>query len=342
MCHNRIRQQYHWYGDPYYGLPIGLPMEEVAFGFNKEVITGMLRGRYGFDGVVRTDWGLLTDHQMSGRTMVARAWGVEHLSVEERAAKALDAGVDQFGGEACTEVILGLVRSGRVAESRLDESVRRLLRDKFRLGLFDDPYMNPDKAEQVVGSEEFRQAGERAQPRSIVLLKNGETSDGGVLPLRGRPRAYLENVDPEVAQRYCEVVDAIEEADVAILRLETPYEPKDREPLESFFHAGHLDFPEEERARILGFLRKVPTILDIYLEHPAVIPEIAAGSAGLLANFGASDAALLGVVFGQFSPSGKLPFELPSSMEAVRRQKEDVPYDSEAPLFLFGHGLSYR
>jgi beta-glucosidase len=72
-----------------------------------------------------------------------------------------------------------------------------------------------------------------------------------------------------------------------------------------------------------------------------VIPEIAARSAALLANFGASDAAVLDVIFGRFAPSGKLPFELPSSMAAVRRQKPDVPYDSENPLFPFGHGLTY-
>ncbi len=73
----------------------------------------------------------------------------------------------------------------------------------------------------------------------------------------------------------------------------------------------------------------------------AVIPEIAAESAALIANFGANDAAVLDVIFGRFAPTGKLPFELPSSMEAVRNQKEDVPYDSEHPLFPFGYGLTY-
>jgi len=91
----------------------------------------------------------------------------------------------------------------------------------------------------------------------------------------------------------------------------------------------------------VSILTSAPTVVDIYLDRPAVIPEIARASAALLANFGASDAALLDVVFGRFAPSGKLPFELPSSMDAVRRQKEDVPYDSENPLFPFGHGLVY-
>jgi len=85
----------------------------------------------------------------------------------------------------------------------------------------------------------------------------------------------------------------------------------------------------------------VPTIVDIYLDRPAVIPEISAKAKALVANYGASDAALLDVIFGKAKPEGKLPFELPSSMEAVRNQKEDVPYDSKDPLYKFGFGLSY-
>lgn len=326
---------------PYYGMPVGTALEEVGFGFHKEVVTGLLRERYGFDGVICTDWGLLTDRDLGGALMVARAWGVEHLSVDERVAKALNAGVDQFGGESCPEVVVGLAGAGVISEERLDESVRRLLRDKFRLGLFDDPYVDPDMAESVVGSPEFRAAGETAQRRSIVVLKNGEVSNGTILPLRGRPKLYIENVFPDVAAEYGEVVANVKNADVAILRLRTPFEPRDREPLETFFHAGDLSFGEEEKASIVSILTSVPTVVDIYLDRPAVIPEIARASAALLANFGASDAALLDVVFGRFSPTGMLPFELPSSMDAVRRQKEDVPYDSEHPLFPFGHGLVY-
>ena len=79
----------------------------------------------------------------------------------------------------------------------------------------------------------------------------------------------------------------------------------------------------------------------MYLDRPAVIPEIAEASKGLLANFGVSDEALLDIIFGKVNPSAKLPFEMPSSMDAVRNQKEDVPYDSGNPLFPFGFGLSY-
>jgi beta-glucosidase len=326
---------------PYYGVPIGLRFEEVAFGFNRDIITGLLRETYGFDGVVCTDWMLLTDLEIAGQVMQARAWGVEHLSVAERAQKALEAGVDQFGGEACPDVIVDLVKRGRIAETRIDESARRILRDKFRLGLFDQPYVDPDAAERIVGNPAFVEAGATAQRRSIVLLKNAPLSDGTQLPLQGKPKIYIENISPDVASAYGQVVATVEEADVAILRLSAPYEPRANEPIEHFFHAGDLRFPDVELAHIRQILGTLPTIVDIYLDRPAVIPEIAAESAALLANFGASDAALLDVLFGQFPPSGKLPFELPSSMDAVQRQQEDVPYDSENPLFPFGFGLSY-
>ncbi len=321
---------------PYYGMPVGIGLEEVGFGFNKDVITGMLRGTYGFEGVVCTDWGLINDSRPGGRMMEARAWGVEHLTPLERLKKALDAGVDQFGGEACPDMVVTLVRSGQITEARIDQSARRILRDKFRLGLFDNPYVDVDAAERIVGRADFRAAGNIAQRKSLVLLKNN-----GVLPVAGRPKLYLENVSAEQAGRYGEVVATPEEADLALIRIATPYEPRNGNFLEQFFHAGDLDFKSPEKERLLALLARVPTIVDIYLERGAVIPEIAAAAAGLIANFGASDAALLDVVFGRFAPTGRLPFELPSSMEAVRAQAPDLPGDSQSPLFRFGYGLTY-
>ena len=321
---------------PYYGMPIGTAHEAVGFAFNKGIITGLLREKYGFDGVVCTDWGPLTDAEVMGAIFPARAWGVEHLSVPERMIKALDAGIDQFGGEACPEVLVELLKSGRVKEERIDLSARRLLRDKFRLGLFENRYVDEAAAAHIAGNAAFRAAGDLAQRRSIVLLKNA-----GQLPLRGRPKLYLENVKPDVAAQYGDVVAEPSAADFAILRLAAPFEPRNELFLESFFHAGDLDFPESEKSRLLSIMEQAPTIVDIYLDRPAVIPEIAAACVGLAANFGASDAAVLDIIFGRFKPRARLPFELPSSMAAVRAQKPDVPHDSANPLFAFGFGLRY-
>ncbi|MGP3688445.1 glycoside hydrolase family 3 protein [Streptomyces sp. IBSNAI002] len=324
---------------PYYGQPIGTDWEEVGFGFNKGVVTGLLREELGFDGIVCTDWGLITDSSIFGESHPARAWGLEHLSVAERAARALDAGCDQFGGEQCPGVVVELVRSGRVAESRIDASVRRLLREKFRLGLFENPYVDPDAAAETVGRADFTALGAAAQRRSLTVLTNPER----IIPLSAksapRPRLHLRGVDEAVAAAYGEVVADPAEADLAVLRLRTPYEPREN-IFESFFHSGSLAFPEPELAGILALLDTVPTLVCINLERAAVIPEIAARAAALIADYGASDAALLDVAFGRAVPEGRLPFELPRSMKAVEASRPDVPNDTEDPVFAHGHGLS--
>ncbi len=321
---------------PYYGQPIGVPgIEEVGFGYNKAVITGLLREKYGFDGVVCTDWSLITELFLDGRLLMeARAWGVEHLSPLERAKKILDAGVDQFGGEECPALIIELVQSGQISEARIDQSVRRLLRDKFRLGLFDNPYLDPEGDARIVGNPVFRAAGERAQRKSLVLLERG------ALPLAGRPKVYIEGYRPESLAPYADVVPTPEEADYALLRLVTPYQTIG-EGFSSWFHYDDLDFKSPEKERLLALMAKLPTVVAIHLDRPAVIPEIAGACAGLIGSFGAVDAAVLDVIFGRWNPTGKLPFELPRSMEAVWAQKTDAPYDSADPLFPFGFGLSY-
>lgn len=321
---------------PYYGVPVDQTDENVAMSFNRAIITGLLREKYGYDGVVCTDWGLITDVNFGGTVWKARAWGVEHLSEAERVLKVLDAGVDQFGGESRPELVVQLVAEGRLAEARVDESVRRLLRLKFQLGLFDDPFVDPDRVPEVLGRPEVHAAGAAAQRRAMTLLKN----EGGVLPLRDRPRIYVRNVDAAVAAQYGEVVSAPDEADFAILRLDTPWYPIGTDNfLARGFHHGDLDFKGEALAEILALLRGVPTIVVIYLDRPAVIPEISAAARALLADYGATDAAVLDVIFGQARPEGRLPFELPFSMDAVQKQKPDLPYDSENPLYPFGFGL---
>lgn len=323
---------------PYYGVPTDQTPENVGFSYNKAIITGLLREKYKYDGIVCTDWGLVTDANMGPVVWPARAWGVEKLSTEERVKKIIDAGVDQFGGENIPEVVVKLVKDGKLTEARIDQSVRRLLRQKFDLGLFDNPYVDVAKAVKTVGKPEFRAAGEASQRRAMTLLKN----DKQTLPLKPGLKIYVKNVDATVAARYGTVVATPETADIAIIRLKTPWYPVDTQnPMARGFHHGDLDFKGGQKEEILKLLKTVPTIVDIYLDRPAVIPEISAGARALLADFGASDAAFMDVAFGKARPGGKLPFELPSSMEAVRNQKEDVPYDSKDPLYKFGFGLSY-
>ncbi len=322
---------------PYYGVPVGQTDENVAMSYNKQIITGLLREKYHYDGVICTDWGLITDANMQGVIWPARAWGVEHLSAEERVLKALLAGVDQFGGESCPQHVVELARTGRLSPARLDQSVRRVLRLKFQLGLFDNPFVDETAVEQVMGSPASHAAGAASQKRTMTLLKN----EAGFFPLPRQKKIYVKNIKPEVAAAYAEVVASPAEAEVAILRLETPWYPVEtNNPFARGFHHGDLDFKGEALAEILALLNAIPTIVVIYLDRPAVIPEINAAAKVVLADYGASDAAVLDVIFGAATPQGKLPFELPSSMEAVRQQKTDLPHDSENPLYPFGFGLT--
>ncbi len=144
----------------------------------------------------------------------------------------------------------------------------------------------------------------------------------------------MKNLASSAAAKYAEVVDDPEGADFAILRLDTPWYPVDTSnPFAQGFHHGDLDFKGDEKQEILALLQKLATIVVIYLDRPAVIPEISQAAKCLLADFGASDTAVLDVIFGQANPEGRLPFELPSSMDAVRTQKADVPYELGTTAF---------
>src|SRR4249919_298044 len=322
---------------PYYGMPVDTQYEVIAFGYNKGIITGLLRGELGSDGIVCTDWGLVTDAIILGQPMPARAWGVEHVDELSRVEMILGAGCDQFGGEARPELVVQLVEQGRISEERIDLSVRRLLREKFILGLFDNPYVDPDHAAVTVGKAEFVAAGEDAQRRAYTLLANRDQ----ILPLDGPCRLYVEGVSAEVASQYGEVVGDPADADVALLRLKAPYEPRPG-GFEAMFHAGSLEFSAAERDHHAAVCSAVPTIVDVYLDRPAVLTDLARDAAAVLGSYGSSDEAFLDIVFGAAQPEGSLPFDLPRSMAAVKASRSDVPFDTADPIFRFGHGMRYR
>ncbi len=335
---------------PYYGMPIALeidgePIEEVGFGYNRQVVTGLLRERLGYDGVVVTDWELVNDNHVGDQVLPARAWGVEHLDPAGRMEKIIDAGADQFGGEECVEILLDLVAQGRVSESRIDESARRLLAVKFQLGLFDDPYVDEDAAARTVGRADFREAGYAAQARSVTVLQNsagGGALDGApVLPLRPGQAVYAENISPEALAGLGTVVERPEDADVAVVRLMAPFDPRSDLFLESWFHQGSLEFPPGLVARLARIAAQCPLVIDVVLDRPAVLTPLLPFAAAVVGSYGSSDAALLDALSGRVVPEGRLPFDLPRSMADVRAHGEDVPGFGD-PLFAFGHGLGLR
>jgi beta-glucosidase len=313
---------------PYYAVPSGITGEAVGMAYSKEIITRLLRGDLGYTGVVNSDTGITN----------GMPWGVEGLTVKQRYQKAIEAGVDRLGGDATPEIIVELVQDGALVETRIDESARRILRVLFALGLFENPYANPDEAVRTVRRAEFQEKADLAQRKSIVLLKNADD----LLPLKKGLRMYVADIDPAVAARYGYVsTDSPEGADVCIMRVSAGRGGFGPRAAAAGGAPIDLTLPSATLDRVRAVARQKPTIVALHLDNPLVVPELAAEAAALLVTFGVSDQALLDVLVGKLAPAGKLPFEMPSSMEAVRAQLEDVPGDSKAPLFAIGSGLTY-
>ncbi len=172
----------------------------------------------------------------------------------------------------------------------------------------------------------------------MVLLKNQD-----LLPLKEGIKIYADGMsDLSGLEKYAELVKKPADADVIVTRISTPWEKrKGGSLIENFFRAGRLNYSEEELEEILGLIEQKPTVVVANLYRPSVLTEINELCTALMADFDTSDEVLADVLFGKREAMGKLPFELPSSQEAVEKQMEDLPYDSENPLYPFGHGLSF-
>ncbi len=160
----------------------GRPIEQVGAGFNRQLVTDMLRGHYGFQGVIVTDWAITSDCAARCKdgappgerptfADVGMPWGVENLSMRDRFAKAVEAGVDEFGGTERADLLVEAVRVGQLSVARLDSSVVRILTQKFAQGLFEHPFVSPDSAARL-----SRVSGHRsrcAAPRARAAREQG-------------------------------------------------------------------------------------------------------------------------------------------------------------------------
>jgi beta-glucosidase len=325
----------------------GAPLEGVGAGFNAQLVNGLLRTEKQFDGLVLSDWAITNDcpetcmSPTGDNPQTPRAigmpWGVEGLSQSQRFAKAVAAGVDQFGGVNDPDQLLAAIRAGEIPTQRLDQAVRRILRLKFELGLFDNPYVDPERASRDVGSVSSQAQADAAQRRAQVMLENRETPQPQIRTV------WLYGVDSSEAERRgWTVVEDPAEADLAVLRIDAPFE---RLHPNHFFGArqneGRLDFRDEDVAyqAVLKARAAKRSALAINLDRPAVLTNVRDKIDMLIATFGASDAAVLDVVTGQAKAEGKLPFSLPSSMAAVETQDPTIPDDDVAPLYPRGYGL---
>lgn len=331
---------------PYYSIPVGTEYEEIAYAYNKGVIQDLLRGKMGFNGIINSDTGPIE----------MMPWGAEGLTIAERYKRTLEAGVNIYSGTADPSKLLEVAKSGEVDLKLIDNSVFRLLMEKFELGLFENPYVDEDAAEQIVGNAKFQEKADLAFRKSIVLLRNEQKT----LPLKAKTKVYFESYlqkkgDENPSKVYkakdtnydIEFVNTAEEADVVLLWIAPGSKSlfdSDGSPLFLSLskNAVNVDYINQLTA-------KKPTILAINYTNPWVIDEIYNKNThnnikGVIATFGTTPEALLDIVTNKFNPQGKMPFSTPISEDAAQNQLSDVPGYMEGKgyaLFNNKEGLGY-
>jgi beta-glucosidase len=332
---------------PYYSVPKDTKYEAVAYTYNKGILRDLLRGQLGFQGIINSDTGPIE----------MMPWGAEQRTIEQRYQQALEAGVNLFGGNAEPTQLLATVKSTGTDLALINDSVRRLLKEKFDLGLFENPYVDVEAAEKIVNSSAFQKQAAVALRKSVVLLRNRQ-----LLPLKAKTKVYMETYrkpygkadgtggtlfEAPAGAYPVDFVRTAAEADVVLLWLQPTIKPlfaSDGSPLEISLSKCAVNV---EYVRQL--VAQKPTILAINYTNPWVISEIYDDKApgnikGVLATFGTTPEALLDIVTGRFKPTGKMPFTTPISDDAVQKQKEDVPGYLEGPgypLFKYDEGLTY-
>jgi beta-glucosidase len=321
----------------------GLPFEDVAAAYNKAIITD-LPEEMGFSGYVNTDSGILS----------GMAWGAEGLSMEERYAKAVSAGVALFSDVNDPSPLISSVKNGLLSEEDLNPRVKSLLREIFALGLFEDPYVDPDLAQKIADDPESQAIADETHRKSIVLLRNS-----GILPLSDNQKVYIEvfsgnnsdqrtNSFKELAGKSVQLVNSPSEADVALIWvMPGTYEISAEEGVS-------IDLNNDtgvDVEKIRKIESTVPTVLIINMNNPWIINKIEPDAAAFLTTFDVKGEALLDVAYGRFNPTGKLPLSFPADLEAVKKNASDVPgyaeefdyvYSNKAGVeYIYGFGLSY-
>lgn len=347
-------------------------MEPVGFAFNRFFIQELLREQMGFDGYVNSDSGI--SNKM--------AWGVEELDVPSRIALAVNNGVDLISGSLDVFSAREAYERGKngyytthpvpagytpqqltLSDEALTTAVRRTLKEKFALGMFDNPYRSPEYAEQVIASKGHWESAYDAHLKSVVLIKNRE----GMLPLTDRVLAgkkiYVEcfRADKEAAEKETESVRAslmethglgltpdYRDADYALLFIS----PSSGEYFNATRGYLELDICEDKtvadvdsQGRPTAAFHQETTlcgagkIKEIYEDLHSRGKKVAASinftlawevgnvepfADALLAGFDTYTDAVADVVLGKCSPTGKLPVTLPKNDEVIGVDKDGV------------------
>lgn len=354
---------------PYYSVPLALDMENSAIG-SKAALQDLLREQMGFEGIIQTDWGMIWAIQEGLGTMTG-----EEVSDEEAIIIGVtQSRVDGIGGESIRLIdqMEEMTEEGKIDEDILTAAATRIVKAKFQLGVFENPYCDVEYAVSFVGNEEHTKVNLEAAEKAMTLLKND-----GALPLTANvgqkilvcgPRAgdmmslvggwsseqegltiaaavaeYAGENDTVtyIADDVTAIAEAAKDADVVIVSVGEPsYQhdpPWSYDTLE--ITASQQEILEAVKANTNGQIITVvtggrPYILTWCDENTnAILEAYYPGQQGGIA--------IAETLFGLNNPTGKTPLQFPRDMESVNDQSGDVSFDLENPLYDYGWGLSY-
>ena len=359
--------------------------ENVGGSYSKWLIQQQLRDEAKFEGVICTDWGITQDMKVLDSPRGGKPWGMEAFNEAERHYKILQAGVDQFGGNNAIGPVIEAYQvwvkdqSEESARQRFEQSARRLLLNVFRVGLFENPYLDPAETEKIVGKPEYIYVTKRHFP-AIPGAWGGISEEKTVEP-----------ISLDLVKKYFEVVETPAEADFAICLIEEPstgfgfsYDDVKRggngylpfslqyddytaafarpvsvaggDPMEKTanrsFRGKTVKAYNRDDMLLVANTKKAmgdkPVIVILETGRPVVLAEIEPNADAILVSFNVQHQALLDIISGQTEPSALLPMQMPADMKTVEEQLEDVPrdmrcyQDADGHTYDFAFGLNFN
>ena len=354
---------------PYYSVPLALDMENSAIG-SKATLQDLLRDEMGFTGIIQTDWGMIWAIQEALGTMTG-----EEVSDEEAILIGVtQSRVDGIGGESIRLIDLmeEYTQEGKIDEAILTAAATRIVKVKFEMGMFENPYCDVDYAGSFVGNEENQKVNLQAAREAMTLLKND-----GALPLNPDakqtilvcgPRAF--DTDSLVggwssAQDGLTIADAVaayagenttvltekedvgvikelaQQADVIIVSIGEPSYQHD--PVWGY---DTLEIVQSQQEILEAAVASGKTVITVVTGgRPYILTWCDENTNAILEAYypGAKGGiAIAETLFGMNNPTGKTPMQFPRNMESVNAQEGDVSFDLENPLYDYGFGLSYE
>lgn len=354
---------------PYYSVPLALDMENSAIG-SKATLQDLLRDEMGFTGIIQTDWGMIWAIQEALGTMTG-----EEVSDEEAILIGVtQSRVDGIGGESIRLIDLmeEYTQEGKIDEAILTAAATRIVKVKFEMGMFENPYCDVEYAVSFVGNEENQKVNLQAAREAMTLLKND-----GALPLSPDakqtilvcgPRAF--DTDSLVggwssAQDGLTIADAVaayagenttvltekedvgvikelaQQADVIIVSIGEPSYQHD--PVWGY---DTLEIVQSQQEILEAAVASGKTVITVVTGgRPYILTWCDENTNAILEAYypGAKGGiAIAETLFGMNNPTGKTPMQFPRNMESVNAQEGDVSFDLENPLYDYGFGLSYE